>query len=292
MRAPRLVLLARAALVAVLGVGLDAAAAGAQPTPGPAPAEAAASDISPGGSSSTGGPASAGDAVANAVARTNEETAAQARRRPARRPPRMRAQGFGLFGWQTFTASQSFSAILGSDRDSYWGGGVRFIERSGAYMQVDASRFEHTGTRAFVLDGQVFPLGIPTTVAVTPIEVTFGYEFNLRRTPSPPPGRRAPVRAATSGPSRIAPYVGGGLGLVRYAESSSFDTDEEGVSENFKSYLVTGGVHVNVWRWLGTGVDVHYRWVPDALGTAGVSKDFEETDLGGLGVAVRVTFGR
>ena len=64
------------------------------------------------------------------------------------------------------------------------------------------------GTRVAVHRGEVFDLGIPATIAMTPIETVAGYRFG---------GPRA----------RILPYAGGGLGWVRYQETSSFATDAE-----------------------------------------------------------------
>jgi hypothetical protein len=39
---------------------------------------------------------------------------------------------------------------------------------------------------------------------------------------------------------------------------------------------------------LSIGGEARYRWVPDALGVGGVSDEFNETDLGGLTLRVRV----
>jgi hypothetical protein len=39
------------------------------------------------------------------------------------------------------------------------------------------------------------------------------------------------------------------------------------------------------------GVEYHHRWVPDALGTGGVSEQFNEDDLGGGTFRFRVIVG-
>ena len=76
------------------------------------------------------------------------------------------------------------------------------------FVNVRASRFRQTGERVFVTDsGERFGLGVPTTITVTPIEVTGGYRFDrgwrlipyggaasavtgTRSCPSSPKGRR------------------------------------------------------------------------------------------------------
>lgn len=216
----------------------------------------------------------------------------------------------------TFKASQSFNAILGTDRGLFYGGGVRIRHRSGVFGEVGVSHFSDAGTRAFVLDGKVYSLGIPTTIAMTPVDFTGGYEFDLRRRPSqpkrpkapmPPPRRgdaatsleaqapasaRPPAPAKRSGGFKVVPYVGGGFGFVRYSETAKFAASGDDSSERFKSYHVLGGVRFPWSALVGTAVDVHYRIVPDALGSGGVSESFGDTDLGGFALRIRVTVGR
>jgi hypothetical protein len=221
-------------------------------------------------------------------------------RRPAPRPgaePAVRIQGFGEFGYMGFTASETFNAVLQRSGGLLFGGGARVTHRRGVFAQLGVSRFSGEGERAFVFNNEVFRLGIPLTVTVTPIEVTGGYRF-LPRPPRPgaKPARPVPARtgAARRSPRalRPVPYVGGGLGRVLYAETSEFATAQDNVSESFTSYHVLGGVDVPVSRWLGIGAEVKYRWVPDALGTGGLSQAFGETDLGGPALTARVTIGR
>ena len=63
------------------------------------------------------------------------------------------------------------------------------------------------------------------------------------------------------------------------------------MDESFTSYHFLGGVEVPLWKFLGVGAEYHHRWVPDALGTGGVSAEFNETDLGGGTFRFRVIFG-
>ena len=248
------------------------------------------------------------------------QPAPPARRTPPREPA-LSFQGFGTFAYTSFTASETFNAVLGTSSGSAFGGGARVSHRSGFFFQFDLSRFSDTGQRVYEYQGEIFELGIPLDVTVTPLELTGGYRFvrRARATPQKPPARTPPkaptkeppragaappqrpaapqaasTRPASSAPRRprFIPYAGGGIGFVQYEEESPFAEAGDAVSESFTSYHVLGGVDVPLWRWLGTGVEVNYRWVPDALGEGGVSKAFGETDLGGFTFRVRVTVGQ
>ena len=90
-------------------------------------------------------------------------------------------------------AQDTFDATLGTTGGAIFGGGGSLTHRSGVFFQVDLTRFSAEGERAFVYNGQVYPLGIPLDVEVTPIEFTGGYKFFTRpprpkvATPPPPP---------------------------------------------------------------------------------------------------------
>ena len=221
-------------------------------------------------------------------------------------------------GYTGFTASDTFDAVLGSPTGPVYGGGVQVVHRQGYFFQVDASRFSDDGERVFVSDGEVFPLGIPLSVKVTPIEFTGGYRFGSKRRaaapappPPPPPPRPIfkpaiprpeeeapappppPPAPAASRPSRgWAPYVGGGIGLVQYEETADFAEAGDDVKETFTSYHVLGGIDIPLGSWLAFGAEVNYRWVPDALGEGGASREFGETDLGGYTLRARFIVGR
>ncbi len=201
-------------------------------------------------------------------------------RRPALPSPTGRPLRFAVFGTAglfTATATESFDAVLDKHNGTDIGVGAQVAWQSGRlrglFVEVDASRFEETGERAFVHEGEVFPLGIPLTIGLTPIEVSAGYRLNaVRRT-------RGGVVA-----SPIAYFVGGGVGSVGYREA-----DDDGVlTDRFTAYHVMGGVDVTVFRLLQIGAEARYRGVPDGLGVAGISDAFNETDLGGTTFRVRI----
>ena len=106
-------------------------------------------------------------------------------------------KGYGLVGGMSFAASESFDAVLDTSSGVIFGGGAEVgLPWGGLYFGVGAWRFSEEGERVFVSGSEVFPLGIPLTIEVTPIEVTGGWRF---KNVSP----------------RFVPYVGGGLELVR-----------------------------------------------------------------------------
>ena len=121
-------------------------------------------------------------------------------------------------------------------------------------------------------DGSVFPLGIPLTARITPLELSAGYRF----------------RAS----ARVIPYGGGGVTRYAYVEASDFADSGENADATHMGYLLLGGVEVRAHRWIGVSVDVQYTHVTGILGSGGVAKEFDENNLGGTAVRVKVLVGR
>ena len=88
----------------------------------------------------------------------------------------------------------------------------------------------------------MFPLGIPLTVDVTPVEITGGWRFKNVW-------------------SRFVPYAGGGWSSYAYKETSQFADATENVDERFNGWHILGGAEFKVTRWLGVagGDRVHER---------------------------------
>jgi len=186
--------------------------------------------------------------------------------------PALSLRPFFLFSAERPAAKQTFEAVFGDSLQQFWGGGVQVAFRRGLYVEVAASRFEKTGQRAFVSNGQAFPLGIPLTVRITPLEFSAGYRF-----------RASP---------RIIPYLGAGVVRYAYRETSEFAEGGDDLDATHSGYLVLGGVEVRAHRWIGVSVDVQYTHVTGILGSAGISREFGEDDLGGTAVGVKVLVGR
>jgi len=183
--------------------------------------------------------------------------------------------GYAMFGRISFTAADSFEAILGESNGPIFGGGARVgLPLGGLFVDVGAWRFHAEGERAFVFNNDVIPLGIPVDVKVTPIEISAGWRFRFRRMP------------------KFIPYAAGGFTSMKYEETSDFSTPSEDADETFNGYHLLGGAEYKITRWLGVAGEASWTTVPDALGESGVSKAFNETDLGGTTFRFKITIGR
>ena len=182
-------------------------------------------------------------------------------------------RGFGDVGATAFTAAESFTAILGSRTGPVFGGGLEVVLPQRVFVGLRASRFRKTGERVFVSDGEIFELGIPTTIALTPVQITGGYRF--------------PRLGA------LTPYVGAGPGWYSYSETSEFSGEDENVTERFTGFHLLGGAEVQLARWLSLGGELQWATVPDAIGedANSVAREFSETNLGGTTVRVRFVVG-
>ena len=202
---------------------------------------------------------------------------AKPRPRPAAAQPSRGVDigGYAMFGNITFAATESFDAVLGESSGPIFGGGARIgLPWGGLFVDVGAWRFRGEGERVFVYNDEIFELGIPVEVTVTPLEISGGWRFRIRRMP------------------KFTPYVAGGFTSMRYEEKSDFSTPAEDMDENFGGYHLLGGAEYKITRWVGIAGEASWTTVPDAIGEAGVSQRFSETDLGGTTFRVKVTIGR
>jgi hypothetical protein len=203
----------------------------------------------------------------------DQATSRQPRQPPMTKPaaPTFSIRAFGLLTEQAFAAPTTFDAIFGSSNGPFFGGGAQVVHRDGWFGEFSVSRFKKDGERAFRSGGQSFQLGIPLTATITPVEVTGGYRFTLRRH------------------RNIVPYVGAGIGSYGYRETSGFSDD---VDTRHVGYLATGGLEVRVHRWVALAVDGQFTHVPGILGNGGISEDVNEKDLGGTAVRFKFIIGR
>lgn len=183
-------------------------------------------------------------------------------------------RGFGDAGVTIFTARRSFDAILGRPSGALFGGGVEVGLTSHVFLSVSASRFRRTGHRVFVFQGQVFNLGVPATIAVTPIEITGAYRFSTSH--------------------GWIPYTGGGIGFHKYDETSRPAIEGDDVHATYVGYQVLGGLEKGVSKWIAAAVEAQFASVPNALGKdpSGVSNTFDEHNLGGFTLRLKVAVGR
>ena len=178
----------------------------------------------------------------------------------------------GIESWW-MSSSESFETLFDTSRLTVFGGGIegRHLWR-GLFVRGAFWTTSEDGERVYIDDGEVFPLGIPLEVTLTPIELSAGWRF----------GRPS---------SRIVPYAGAGVVFLQYKETSSLGEEEEDVDESTTGYVAFGGVEFAVSRWLGVGVEAHYRGIADILGDEGVSAYYGEDSLGGFTARVFVAVG-
>ena len=191
---------------------------------------------------------------------------------PVRPPPPRERVGirlFGQVGYGWFEAREAFDNVFGEHAGRWLGGGLEVRERK-AFLFVSGERFRRTGERVFVFDDQVFPLGIPNTLTLTPVTVVLGYRHDLWR---------------------LAPYVGGGVGRYWIKEEAPFAEGEENATEQTTSYVFVGGAEWPVVRTVAAAVEVQYTHIPREF-SEGVAAAFGEQSLGGMQVRVKVLFGR
>jgi opacity protein-like surface antigen len=191
----------------------------------------------------------------------------------ARTPPSI--EGYAMFGGVNLTAAESFEAIVGESSGTIVGGGLRVgLGLAGVFFDIGAWHFQAEGERVFIFDDEVIGLGIPVDVKMTPIEITAGWRFRVRKLP------------------KLIPFAGGGLTSMRYEETSEALDASEDADGTFNGYHVLGGAEYKIRQWLGVVGEASWSTIPDAIGKAGVSKAFNETDLGGTTVRLKITIGQ
>ena len=186
----------------------------------------------------------------------------------------MSIRGFVVATEESFAAIDTFDATFGKTYGPFFGGGVQVVMHDSFFVEASVSRYRQTGERAYLSGGKSFQLGIPLTATITPLEVTGGYRFRLRRYP------------------KLRPYLAVGVGSYSYQETSQFSEAGEDVDARHAGVVANGGAEFRLQRWVGLGVDVQYTHVPGILGAGGVSQQAGESDLGGVAARVKLVVGR
>ena len=195
--------------------------------------------------------------------------------RPAAAPRVIGVRGFGTITYDKMTAADSFRAVTDEDTMSFFGGGVQVTNLwQGLFVEVAAERASRDGERVFVgPDDEVFKLGIPLEIKMTPLDVVAGW-------------RSAPVS------TNVVAYGAGGVSFLKYEETSDFADPGENVDEDYRGLVLIGGVEYSASRWVHVRGEVRYRRFKDAIGAGGASLAFEEDDLGSFGLAIKIAVGR
>ncbi len=180
-----------------------------------------------------------------------------------------------MVGRFTLAASESFDAITGDHAGPIVGGGVTVgLPLGGLFVDVGAWKWTGSGERVVVLSNEIIRLGIPLEIRIAPIEISAGWRFRIPRLP------------------RLIPYLAGGYSSFAYQETSTFAAAGEDLDQRYGGYHLRGGAEFKVRRWLGLAGEVAWTTVADAIGGGGVSKTFNEDNLGGTSFRARITVGR
>jgi len=198
-----------------------------------------------------------------------------ARSAAAQDAPPISFRPFGEVAFEHFAAKDTFESVLGSANGWFYGGGLQITIRDRFYVDLAGSHFKKDGDRVFRdSSGNVYNLGIPLTVTLTPFELVGGYRFHLHRH------------------RWLVPYVGAGPGWYRYRETSGFAQAGDDIDTRHIGFVAHGGAEFRVHRWIGLAADVQYTHVPGILGTSGLSASLGENDLGGIAGRFKIVVGK
>lgn len=169
-------------------------------------------------------------------------------------------------------AASSANAVFGSSGGVTLGGGVRYGLTRRLYAEVSGRRFAKSGERVFVADRgrPVFRLGHPLEMRLTTLQATVGWRFRPSRS--------------------FVPYAGIGGGLAWFREESTVAGVTEVSRESKPSGHVLAGAEYGRGR-VRLAVEGEYLAVPDTIGVGGVSKVYQEDDVGGFSVVAKVVIG-
>lgn len=192
-------------------------------------------------------------------------------------PQTAKAGDFGLMfdaGLRTMSNSpETEKAIFARKRGFGAGAGLTYDRGERWRFGLEVRRIARDGERAFAADrtSEAFRLGHPLKLTLTESLASVSFLF----------GKMGP----------ISPYVSVGGGVVSWKESS----DIAGLVEtaNGTSGLFEGRVGVERQQGpIRLAVEGGITFAPNAVGVGGISKVYEENDLGGLFVVVKLGFSR
>lgn len=178
------------------------------------------------------------------------------------------------FGLRTMTNSpDTEKAIFGSKQGFGGGLGLSYDRGSRWRFGVDVRRVSRQGERAFAMDrtSEAFRLGHPLTLTLLEGVASASYRF----------GEVGPV----------SPYVTVGGGIASWKESSDIAGLIEKASGSAGLFEARLGLERQAGR-IRLALEGGITMIPNAVGVGGISKVYEEKDLGGLFVVARIGFSR
>jgi opacity protein-like surface antigen len=175
-------------------------------------------------------------------------------------------------GLRTMSNSPETEKAIFGDQDGIGLGlGLSYDRGLRFRLGAEVRRINRNGERAFAVDrtSEAFRLGHPLNFVMTQSLATVAFRF----------GKIGPV----------SPYLGAGFGFVSWREESNTAgviDQADGTSGLFEGRL---GVERRQGR-VRLALEGGITFVPNAIGVGGISKVYEETDLGGLFVVAKIGF--
>jgi hypothetical protein len=165
-------------------------------------------------------------------------------------------------GYFQMAAGSSASAVFGSSGGGTFGGAVRYTFWRGAFVTAGARTFSKEGERVFVTNptSPVQKLGFPLRVRLTPIFLGVGYRLRDGKL--------------------IVPYAGLGGTLTSYKEESEVAGETFDEDHTDGGFLGFAGVEVGRGMFR-VGAEAGYTSTSGAVGLGGVTKVYNEDNLGG-----------
>ncbi len=167
--------------------------------------------------------------------------------------------------------ADSFRAVFDSAGGMVIGAGIRVELPKNIYVEGALDYFNKGGYRVYVSGTNVVRTDIDTSISIIPFTFTGGYRFKLK-------------------PSFI-PYVGGGFGRYYFKQKDRV-TELRGESSYtaHNGYHLLGGVEFRADRPISFVGELKWNTVPSAIGEGGVSKYYEEDNIGGISISFKVLF--
>jgi len=189
---------------------------------------------------------------------------------PAARPARAGEIAIeGLAGSFQMAASNTGSAVFGSDSGATFGGALRFTLARGVFVEGGVRTFSKSGERVFVAtpSSVVQKLGFPLSMRLTPIFLDVGYRFRQGRL--------------------VVPYLAVGGTLTQYDQTSNVAGQSFDESTSKAGFLAAGGVEIGRGL-LRLAAEGGWTTTPNAIGIADVSQVYGEKDIGGKYVIAKL----
>jgi opacity protein-like surface antigen len=191
-------------------------------------------------------------------------------------PGPARGEGFaiGLEGgyYDMTNARNSAKAVFdGSAGGPTFGAFARLDLGRSWFVGAGARVFQKTGERAFAADkdSPPFRLGHPLEVRVLPVYALVGYRV--------------------SPDASLSPYLGVGAGMTSYREESTVAGEVSTDTASKASFHGVLGLEYGQGR-VRFAVEGMFMTVPGIIGESGISKVYEEDDVGGFSVVGRIVF--